>query len=77
MGIRGTYHSSGKGTVEARDPYEDDQVIALRTQLLQDFAGTMFATETLGDPPIRGPYGEAVIQLKKGAIPVKQKMFHI
>ena len=66
-----------KGSVEARDPYEEDEALERRARLLQDFAGTVFGTETPSDPPIRGPYGEAVIQLKPGAIPVKQKMFHI
>lgn len=66
-----------KGAIEARDPYETDHVLGLRAKILADFAGTVFDTQTGGDPPVRGPYGEAEIILKPGAIPVKQKMFQI
>ena len=40
-----------KGSVEARDPYEEDEALQLRNQLLQDFAGTVFDKVTPGDPP--------------------------
>ncbi len=58
-----------KGVLEARDPHDSPGVEAMRQQLLEDFAGTVFQDRTGGDPPIRGPHGEAVIILKPGAYP--------
>jgi hypothetical protein len=49
----------------------------MRQQLLEDFAGTVFQYLTVGNPQIRGPHGEAVIILKPGAVPFKQRMFQI
>ncbi len=43
----------------------------------RDYAGSVFQDRTGGNPPIRGPHGEAEIILKAGAIPVKQRMFQI
>ena len=66
-----------KGAIEAIDPHESDQVEAARSRLLKEFEGKVFKDRVGGDHPIRGPHGEAVIQLKPDAIPVKQRMFHI
>ncbi len=65
-----------KGAIEARVPYEKDQVLWLRAKILADFAATVFDTQTGGNPPVRGPYGEAEIIIKPGAVPIK-KMFQI
>ena len=66
-----------KGAIEARDPHGSEKVENARTRLFSDYTGTVFDTKTGGDPPVRGPYGEAEIILKPDARPVKQKMFHI
>ena len=50
----------------------------LIAKVLADFAGTVFVSKVpIAQPPIRGPFGEAEINLKAGAKPVKQRMFHI
>ncbi len=66
-----------KGVLEARYPHDSPEVEALRQKLLEDFAGTVFQDRTGGNPPIRGPHGEAVIILKPGSIPIKQRMIQI
>ena len=66
-----------KGVLEARDPHDSPGVESMRQKLLEDFAGTVFQDRTGGNPPIRGPHGEAVIILKPGAVPIKQRMFQI
>jgi len=35
----------------------------------------VLGTEVLPDPPIRGPYGQAYIPLKEGAIPYRTRPF--
>jgi hypothetical protein len=64
-----------KGVLEAS--HDSPGVEAIRQKLLEDFAGTVFQDRTGGNPPIRGPHGEAVIILKPGAIQIKQRMFQI
>ena len=43
----------------------------------QVFAKTVFTGITGGSPPIRGPFGEAIIKLKPNAVPIKHRPFHI
>ena len=45
--------------------------------ILKEYDGTVFGTKTPGCPPVRGPFGEAEINLKPGAVPIKQRMFQI
>ena len=67
-----------KGVVEARDPCVATGVEELRAKVLADFAGTVFVSKVpIIQHPIRGPFGEAEINLKARAKPVKQRMFHI
>jgi hypothetical protein len=66
-----------KGVVEARDPITDPDVEERRQRLLSEFAETVFSGKITGDPPVRGPHGEAEVILKPGAIPVKQRPFMI
>ena len=49
----------------------------LRQKLLKDYDGCVFGDRTPGSPSIRGPFGEAKIHLKPGAVPVKQRMCQI
>ena len=66
-----------KGFVGSRDPITGPSVEDRRKAILHDFASTVFAGKTGGDPPIRGPLGEAEVQLKPGARPVKQRAYAI
>ena len=58
-------------------PVLGPEVDALRTQLVEEFRATVFDTKVRGPPPVRGPHGEATIELKPNAAPVKQRMFQI
>ena len=67
-----------KGIVEAREPCEAPGVEERRLKVLEDYKDRVFRSKLTRDlPPIRGPFGEAEINLKPGAKPVKQRMFHI
>ena len=67
-----------KGVVEARDPSEAPGVGNRRETILEEFKDRVFRSKLPPElPPIRGPFGEAEINLKPGARPVKQRMFHI
>ena len=56
---------------------EGEDVEQVRQKLLSDFASTVFTTKAPKTRPVRGPYGEATIEIKPGAQPVKQRPFHI
>ena len=67
-----------KGIVEAREPCDQPGVEERRQKVLSDFQDHVFRSKLTNEqPPIRGPFGEAEINLKPGAKPVKQRMFHI
>jgi hypothetical protein len=66
-----------KGVVETRDHHDSPEVDAIRQKLLEYYAGSVIKDQTGGNPPIRGPHGEAEIIFKASAIPVKQRMFQI
>ena len=53
----------------------EEGVELLRKKLLADYDKVVFAKQTSGSPPVRGPFGEAEIVPKPGAVPVKQRMF--
>ena len=56
----------------------NDQEIQRRTtKILLDYADSVFRTTVFKDRPIRGPFGEATIELKPGAQPTKQRPYHI
>jgi len=79
QGMRTPFHEVRfvKGVVEARDPIVTPGVEERRQRLLAEFADTVFSGKMTGDPPVRGPHGEAEIILKPGAVPVKQRPFMI
>ena len=56
---------------------EGEDVEQVRQKLLGDFGSTVFTTTAPKTRPVRGPYGEATIEIKPGAQPVKQRPFHI
>ena len=60
------------------DKIKGDVVEDLRRQVLADYAGTVFRTEVpTHERPVRGPFGEATIELMPGAQPIKQRAFHM
>lgn len=60
-------------TPEPTEP--EAKVKELEEALHRDFDGVVLGTEVLPDPPIRGPYGQAYIPLKEGAIPYRTRPF--
>ena len=66
------------GSVIAADrPYEGPAVEKLREQLFEEYRDTVFSNKHNPDPPVRGPFGEATIELKPGVTPVKIRPFRI
>ena len=63
--------------VVAEKPVESDGVEAMRAELFEEFKDTVFGTKPPGDPPVRGPFGEATINLHAGAVPKKQRPFQM
>ena len=61
----------------ANDPLDTPEVQKPRAKIFEDYTGTVFAERTSGSPPVRGPFGEATIQLKPNVVPVKQRAFQI
>ena len=55
---------------------EDHRVEEYRAKIHQKYDGIVLKEEVDPDPPVRGPYGEAKILLKEGAVPQRQKLFH-
>ena len=66
-----------KGFVTSHSPMEGDEVQKRRERILQEYASSVFSGKTTGNPPVRGPYSEAEIQLKEGAIPLKQRPYQM
>ncbi len=66
-----------RGVVIADGPKEFPEAEALRQKVLADYKDTVFDTRVHGSPTIRGPFGEATIKLKPGAIPKKQRPYQI
>ena len=58
-------------------PFLNDGVEERRPQILEEYADTVFSGKITGSPPVRGPFGEAEINLKPGAVPVRQRPFQI
>ena len=66
-----------KGFVQSGEPIQGPQVETLRSQILSDYASTVFLGRTSGNPPKRGPLGEAEIILKPDVVPTKQRPFQM
>ena len=54
---------------------EEERIEKLRRKIMEQYSGTVLTSTIPQDPPKRGPYGEAKILLREGAIPVRQKPF--
>ena len=66
-----------RGAVEAREPLESAEVEVRRKRIYEAYKDTVFTGKTGGSPPIRGPFGEAVIKLKPDAKPISHRPFQI
>ena len=56
---------------------EGEEVEQIRQNLFREYASSVFTKEAPKVRPVRGPYGEATIEIKPGAQPTKQRPFHI
>jgi hypothetical protein len=63
--------------VQAEKPVQGEDVDTLRAEIRAEYGETVFSDKPTGPPPVRGPFGEATITLKPGAVPVKQRMYQI
>ena len=63
--------------VVAGDPMDGERVKELRRKIKEDYASSVFSTVIPKERPVRGPDGEATIELRPGATPVKQRPFHL
>jgi hypothetical protein len=50
---------------------EEKRVDVYRAKIKEDFDGAVFGSKVPKDPPVRGLVGEARIDLKEGATPVR------
>ena len=63
--------------MSSSEPMVGQKVEDKRQKLLQEFAASVFVGKTGGNPPKRGPYGEAEIILRPGVKAVKQRPFQM
>ena len=66
-----------RSVVFATDNLVGNEVKLLIEKIVADYASTVFKCEGPLDRPVRGPFGEATIELKPGAQPLKQRPFHL
>ena len=60
---------------EAANNEKVEKISKLKDAIYKDFEGKVFRSTVFPDPPVRGDYGYAVISLKEGARPTRQKPF--
>ena len=63
--------------VVAGDALKGEDVQKMRDRILEDYATTVFTTVMPKQRPVRGPFGEATIELKPGTEPARQRAFHL
>ena len=66
-----------RGEVIVENPRMGPEVEALRQKFLADYKDSVFDIKVRGPSPIRGPFGEATIKLRPGAILKKQRPYQI
>ena len=49
----------------------------MRESIIKMYSDSVFNLEDKSPPPVRGPFGEATIELKPGSVPVKQRRYQI
>ena len=55
---------------------ESPEVQAIRERLLQKYGDTVFTKVMPKTRPVRGPFGEATIEIRPGVTPAKQRPYH-
>ena len=70
-------HSLVRGVVATGGLCASEEVHALRKKIMEDYGTTVFSGKTTGDPPVRGPMGEAEIHLLPGVRPRKQNAYRL
>ena len=66
-----------QGVVLADKPYEGDLVDQIRASIVEDYRDSVFSDKHESDPPVRGPHGEATIELKPGVTPSKIRPYQM
>ncbi len=66
-----------RGVDVAEGPKAGPEAEALRQKFLAYYKDSVFDIQVRGPLPIRGPFGEATINLKPDAIPKKQRPYQI
>ena len=66
-----------RSVVQTGNHMTSEKVQILIDKIVTDYAQTVFTKENPKVRPIRGPFGEATIELKPGAQPVKQQPIHL
>ena len=61
------------GECHQNEGEEQKMAEVYRQKLKEDYDGAVFGSKVPKDPPLRGTFGEARIDLKEGAVPVRQK----
>ena len=73
----GELESFVESIVQADRPEEGDDVEDIRRRIIEDYKDSVFSNQHVANPPVRGPFGEATIEVKPGVTPVKQRPFRI
>ena len=66
-----------QGVVITNGAMRDDRAEQIQRKLLEDFKTSVFTNQSPKERPKRGPHGEATIELKPGAQPIKQRPYQI
>ena len=62
--------------IECKDLLEGNpQAEEIKKKIVEEYTGSVFRDEIWPDPPERGPFGLAKLQIKPGVVPVKQRPF--
>ena len=60
-----------------REPQDHELAVQQRAEILKRFAETALSGKYVPDPPKRGPFGEGIISLAAGAVPVSKPSYRI
>ena len=73
----GTPEKANVDTVIEGKEMENEFLEELRKKFREKYRETVFRDKVWADPPIRGPYGEAKLEMKPGIVPHIQRPFAI
>ena len=66
-----------QGVVVASDQFGGSKVEEAMREIMETYKDSVFKDRHDGDPPVRGPFGEATIKLMHDAVPCKQRPFQL